>query len=129
FRDDVEEKLKQKLPLYEIQKGKQAIGNKYSKLWIYKKEWKESGFKFGIEPFSGRGHKNGYLFVGLYNKNPILNNIPEKNILSVWWKQTQPILTEDENKIKFQDVFTMKILAKADSEEYLRLLDNVVETT
>ena len=129
FRKDVEEDLKQKLPLYEIQKGKQSIGNKYSKLWIYRKEWKESGFKFGIEPFSGRGHGNGYLFVGLYNKNEILNNIPEKNMLSLWWKQTQPILTEDGNKIKFQDVYTLKILAKGDSEEYKKLLDKVVGTT
>lgn len=129
FRNDVEEKLKQKLPFYEIQKGKQAIGNKYSKLWIHKKEWKESGFKFGIEPFSGRGHGNGYLFVGLYNKNKNLNNLPEKHRLSAWWKQTQPILTEDGNRIKFQDVFTLKILAEADSEQYSRLLNNVVKTT
>lgn len=129
FRNDVEEKLKQELPLYEIQKGKQAIGNKYSKLWIYKNDWKESGFKFGIEPFSGKGHENGYLFVGLYNKNLNLNNIPDKHRLSAWWKQTQPIVTEDGNRIKFQDVYTLKILAEADSEEYSELLHNVVGTT
>ena len=128
FRKDVEKGLKEKLPLYEIEKGKKPIGNKYSKLWIYKKEWKESGFKFGIEPFSGRGHGNGYLFVGLYNKNESLNNISEKHRLSAWWKQTQPILTEDGNRIKFQDVYTLKILARADSEDYLILLNKVVGT-
>ena len=129
FRKDVEEKLKKELPGFEIENGKQAIGNKYSKLWIYKKEWKESGFKFGIEPFSGRGHRNGCLFVGLYNKNEDLNNIPDKHRLSAWWKQTQPILTEDGNKIRFQDVYSLKILAGGDIKKYKSLLIAVVGTT
>jgi hypothetical protein len=129
FRKDVENRLRQELPGFQIEYGKQAIGNKYSKLWIFKKEWKDSGFKFGIEPFSGRGHGNGYLFVGLYNKNETLNNIPPKNKLSVWWKQTQPIVTKDGNKVKFQDVFTLKILAKEGGEEYATLLEKVVGTT
>ncbi|MCC8360654.1 PDDEXK-like family protein [Salinimicrobium sediminilitoris] len=127
FRKDVEERLRQELSGFEIEYGKQAIGNKYSKLWIFRKEWRDSGLRFGIEPFSGKGHGNGYLFVGLFNKHDskIIDHIPDNKRLSRWWKHTQPLLTNDENRIKLRDVFSLQKLSKPESSEYKELVDLV----
>ena len=130
FREDVEERLKKELPDYEIQKGKHVV-NKYSKLWIYKKEWKKDGFKFGLEPFSGKGHGNGFLFIGLFDKNNLdfIKAIPEEKKLNYWWRHTRTIYSEAENEIKFQDLYWLKKLAKPKSEEYFNLLTTVVQAT
>ena len=130
FREDVEERLKQELPDYEIQKSKR-VDNKYSKLWIYKDEWKKDGFKYGLEPFSGKGHGNGFLFIGLFDKNNLdfIKEIPEEKKLNNWWRHTRTIYTEDKNEIKFQDLYSLEKLARPESEEYSNLINRIVEVT
>ena len=130
FRKDIEDQLQKELSGYEVHRDEQ-VESKYSKLWIFRKEWKEQGFKFGLEPFSGKGHGNGYLFVGLFDKNnlEIIKDIPEEGRLNNWWKHTRPISTEAGNEIKMQDLYTLNILANPERSNYLALLNRVIKKT
>lgn len=128
FRKNVKKNLEEQLgPEFEVKLGKD-IDKLYSKLWIQPLAWKALGLRFGIEPFSGKGNLNGELFVGLFNKSDseILMKLPAENKLNNVWHHTRPILTDDGNNIKLNDLFSLEKLAKGEGPEYDNLLETVV---
>lgn len=69
FRIDVYNELTKKLKdKYVIVKGYDT-SKLYSQIWIKPKDTLESYLYFGIESFSGEGHFNGQLFVGIRNND------------------------------------------------------------
>ncbi|MGB7841292.1 MAG: PD-(D/E)XK nuclease family protein [Salinimicrobium sp.] len=129
FRDDVKEKIEKSLGSanYTLEKGLPVSAN-YSQLWVNINSVDKEQFKFGIESFSGRGHDNGDMFVGLIDKvaSPLLKDLESENEKNKWWRHTRQIRTEDGNVINLHHMYTLKILAKPDSKEYQNLLDQVV---
>ncbi|OBX26821.1 PD-(D/E)XK nuclease superfamily protein [Gelidibacter algens] len=100
------------------------VYEKYSQLWIHFKSEPSPQFLFGVEPFSGAGHKEGKMFIGLYNSgnSTLLKDLEEENKLSNKWKQVRYILTKDRNSISFSDNFTIDKLAnQSDNKEYVNL--------
>ncbi len=101
LRDNFRKSLKAELEKhlckekYTIKNGS-PVKNKFSQLWIHINNSPSPEFLFGVESFSGTGHKNGVMFVGLYDKNnsPLIAAIPEENRLNEGWKQVRYIKTD-----------------------------------
>jgi hypothetical protein len=128
FRKDIEIRLKEELEgRYKIQNEKN-IAAKFSKISITKKEWSGSNLLFGLEPFSGAGNGDGYIFIGLLDRKnrQELAGIPDEKKINNWWKQTRPILTKAGNKIKLQDLFSLRKITARESAGYKELVDLVV---
>lgn len=129
FREDVKKKLEDLLDPnnYTLEKGSAVTAN-FSQLWININSVDKEDFKFGIESFSGRGHDNGDIFIGLIDKvaSPVLKEIPSENEKNQWWRFTRQLRTEDGNAINLHHVYTLKILARPESKEYEKLLNRVV---
>ena len=67
FRKDLKKKLEIDLSVnYNLVLGDIPKSNKISQLWIHLKS--NPDFLFGVESFSGHGHKDGSMFVGLVPK-------------------------------------------------------------
>lgn len=67
IRQKVIAKLKVKLKdKYIVEAGKTAQ-NVYSQIWVSSTESIDSTIFFGIESFSGKGHFDGHLFIGIFN--------------------------------------------------------------
>ena len=130
FRDEVKRKLEDKLDPenYTLEFGL-PVNKDYSQLWINFNSVDKDEFKFGIESFSGRGHDNGDMFVGLIDKvaSPLLKDLSAENEKNKWWRFTRQVRTEDGNPINLHHIYTLKILARTESKEYQKLLNRVVD--
>ncbi|MBE7639563.1 hypothetical protein GUB10_04380 [Salegentibacter sp. BLCTC] len=132
FRNDVKKALENHLDTnnYSLEKGSAVTAN-ISQLWIIINSVDKEEFKFGIESFSGSGHNNGDMFIGLFDKvaSPVLKDIPSENEKNQWWRFTRQLRTEDGNPINLHHIYTLKILARPESNEYQELLNRVVKTS
>ncbi len=106
--------------------------NKISQLWIHLKS--NPDFLFGVESFSGHGHKDGSMFVGLVPKgnydSKYLMTLPEENKLNNGWRQVRFLKTEDLNPINLSHNYTIKILnnkGKENQSSYKELLNTCYE--
>lgn len=133
FRKDLTVKLESGLgESYFLDIGGPTKSNKISQLWIHLKS--NPDFIFGIESFSGFGHKEGNMFVGLISKpgklSETLMNLPEENKISDWWRQVRVLKTEDLNPINLAHSYTIKILnnkGKENQSSYKKLLNTCYE--
>ncbi|MGJ8594132.1 MAG: PD-(D/E)XK nuclease family protein [Aquaticitalea sp.] len=130
FRDDLKVALEThfKEGPYDIRYDKK-VENKYSQLWIHFKSNPQPQILFGIEPFSGQGHKDGHLFIGLYDKerSPFLKDVKEENKLSEQWRHVRYFKTDKGNPINFSHDYTIKKLADKDGyKDYLQLISNTI---
>ena len=133
FRKDLKIKLESSLgESYFLDIGGPTKSNKISQLWIHLKS--NPDFIFGIESFSGFGHKDGNLFVGLISKSgefsKTLMSLPEENKISDWWRQVRVLKTEDLNPINLAHSYTIKILnnkGKENQSSYKKLLNTCYE--
>ncbi|QOD60676.1 PD-(D/E)XK nuclease family protein [Polaribacter haliotis] len=133
FRKDLKVKLEDGLgESYFLDIGGPTKSNKISQLWIHLKS--NPDFIFGIESFSGFGHKEGNMFVGLISKpgklSETLMNLPEENKISDWWRQVRVLKTEDLNPINLAHSYTIKILnnkGKENQSSYKKLLNTCYE--
>jgi hypothetical protein len=101
-----------------------SIENKFAQLWISLLKKPEPEFFIGIESFTGKGHLDGGLFVGIFNANnskPIADLDDENKINSIW-RQVVPIKSEAGNAINLSDDYWIKVLSNQDSDEYIKVL-------
>ena len=130
FRKDVKMFLESKIDLekYSLDYGL-SVTKEYSQIWININNLNNNEIKFGVESFSGRGHGNGDMFVGLFDKNTseVLKDIPSENQKNIMSRQTRPLQTKVGNDINLSDIYTLKILANPLSEDYRNLVNVVVE--
>jgi hypothetical protein len=125
FRNDIIHFLEERLnkEYYSVEEGK-SVDKKISQLWIRLKSNPKPYFLFGVESFSGTGHENGDMFVGLIsvNDSPIVNALPDENPISQAWRQVRFIKTKENNNINLGHNYTMKILHNKESTAYATLL-------
>jgi len=130
FRNDLHTYLKERLDpeKYSVENGL-PVTNKYSQLWVYINNFDKEEIKFGVESFSGKGHDNGDMFVGLLDmkESEILKDIDPENKKNEYWRFTRNILTKDGNRINLQHTYSIKILSKPESEKYKKMVENVGE--
>jgi hypothetical protein len=133
FRKDLKKKLEIDLSVnYNLVLGDIPKSNKISQLWIHLKS--NPDFLFGVESFSGHGHKDGSMFVGLVPKgnydSKYLMTLPEENKLNNGWRQVRFLKTEDLNPINLSHNYTIKILnnkGKENQSSYKELLNTCYE--
>lgn len=115
FRNRVWEILQKNLPEFEI--TKQPITKKYSNLWFYSKNFQTyKDVWFGAETFSGNGHKDGLLFVGIFDKHNVLSNQEEFMPISKQWIHHQSIYFENK-EIHTSDTNFLNIISKPENLE------------
>jgi hypothetical protein len=129
FRKTLKHELSESLDniMYSVELG-DDIHCKFSQIWIACKSPIEGqkDVSFGVESFSGRGNQNGNLFVGLFNddKSKIGDKLEDKNVINKWWRQTEPLVSEDNNPVNLANFYWLKVISKPESKEYKELLDN-----
>ncbi|QDO95299.1 hypothetical protein FNB79_15410 [Formosa sediminum] len=121
FRDQLAVNLKNKLNNYKIA-NKRKVDQKSAALMLCENDFHSERLCFGIEGFSGIGHRDGVLFVGIYDKNEVLNLDTDFNKLTGCWPHITE-LTFDEKKIYLSD---FKFLQSLNDEEKLNeIVENV----
>lgn len=128
FRSDVREYLINHIDSskYTVENGL-PVSDNYSQLWVIINNIDKEDFKFGIESFSGKGHDNGDMFVGLIDikKSDILKDIQTENEKNAHWRFTRPIRTKDGNIINLHHMFSLKIISNSESAKYKEMVLNV----
>ncbi|MFT4806382.1 MAG: hypothetical protein ACI9YE_003616 [Psychroserpens sp.] len=74
------------------------ITNPYAQIWYNNGSDK---FSYGVESFSGQGHLNGAMFVGVYVKNIV--DLPASIEKKSGWHSKEPILNEEGKEINFSN--------------------------
>ena len=64
-----------------------ATSKRFSQIWFKPINTKGKTLQFGVESFSGRGHRNGSLFVGIFSSGLDVDDFVEENGFSKdgWW--------------------------------------------
>jgi len=128
FRKDLKLFLISQLDLdkYTVENGL-AVTNKYSQLWICINNFDKEEMKFGVESFSGKGHDDGDMFVGLIDmkKSEVLKDLEVENKKNAYWRFTRPLFTVDGNKINLHHMFSIKIISNSENTQYLKMVENV----
>jgi len=128
FRNDVSSFLNEHLDLdkYTVERGL-PVTNKYSQLWVCINNFDKEEIKFGVESFSGKGHDNGDMFVGIIDmkKSEVLKGLEVENEKNEYWRFTHYILTKDGNKINLHHMYSLKIISDSESKQYLKMVENV----
>ncbi|WP_425075727.1 PD-(D/E)XK nuclease family protein [Psychroserpens sp. S379A] len=121
FRDKVLEDLKSKLTDFHITNNN--INNKHSHIWfhntkpkMFEKVW------FVIESFSGKGHKDSLLFIGIFDDK---NNLSTQDYflpVTKNWVHHQP-LRYNNKEIRLNDVSFLKLLN--DKDELIKITNSI----
>lgn len=132
FRTDLIRALEKRLvdKSYTISTDKHVY-NKYSRLWIDFKGNPKNEIRFSVQPFSGVGHREGNMFVGLYDLNNILsiNTISKDELLNEKWKKVRYLVENKSKQINFNDSAVITKLADRKSNKiYLDLfVDQIIK--
>jgi hypothetical protein len=110
IRIKVMENLKNKIDDdFDVVAGK-PTSNIYSQIWIKIKKYKETKLQFGIESFSGKGWREGDVFIGLFNNNNSKEKHPfslekanENSNISTWWIDQKYIGDFESYKVNFSN--------------------------
>ncbi|WP_162426113.1 PDDEXK-like family protein [Pontibacter pudoricolor] len=110
LRQSVFEKLKGRLITnYSIVEGWDA-NNRFSQIWIKLKGVDNKMF-FGLESFSGQGHKGGNLFIGVYVMNGKKNEYTAKNErFTNTWYNVKELPNYDGCALNFSNADTLQNL-------------------
>ncbi len=135
FREDIKSGLKCELNTteYRVTEGKN-VSYAYSQLWIEFVKDPNSKYKYGIASFSGEGHDNGNMFVGLLGelKSQYLLELPESNRLNDAWRHTKSIMIDndgDPKHINLKDFETLRVIADSEETTYKNLVRHIVNET
>lgn len=94
---------------FKIYLGK-PTSNVYSQVWLLLLDYQDSKLQFGIESFSGKGWRDGDVFIGLFNntngkeKHPYSNEKKYENSnSSIWWIDQKYIGDFESYKVNFSN--------------------------
>lgn len=82
----------------------------YSQIWLRSKELDKKGALLGLESFSGKGHNNGRIFVGIFDRKNSYDALKDGDYrLSNYWTLINDIKTPENN---FLNLSSTNILEK-----------------
>jgi hypothetical protein len=125
FRNKIVEFLKLETKEYSISKKKE-VSAQYASIWFNsevsatKKTW------FAAESFSGNGHADGVLFVGVFSKNKAITLGKEYNSLNKAWIHHQVLKYENEDVNLSESSFLQKISTKEQLEVVAKEVTNQI---
>lgn len=123
FRDKILENLKTKLIDFTFTSN--GANNNNSNIWFYNEALKGiDSVWFAAESFSGKGHKDGLLFVGIFDKH---GKVPHQdNFLPVnkHWIHHQPLMYNN-SEINLSNISFLKLVN--DPDEIIKITDSVTE--
>ena|SRR5690554_1300341 len=101
--------------------------NTYSSIWIDSTTLNQKGALVGLESFSGKGHHNGRLFVGILDKKNAYNDLAAGDTrLNIHWPVMREIKTSAGNPLNLSSTTTLEKL-NAESEYFEDMVKAVVE--
>ncbi|MEZ4802054.1 MAG: PD-(D/E)XK nuclease family protein [Gelidibacter sp.] len=101
--------------------------NQNSQIWIDTLEFRKRDIRFGIESFSGKGNNDGRLFVGIFNKQKICDNILSGDRrLNIYWPVIREIKTTKNNYLNLSSSKILEDLNK-EADYFIEMVDTVVE--
>lgn len=101
--------------------------NTYSSIWIDSATLNQKGARVGLESFSGKGHNNGRLFVGILDKNNTYNDLAAGDArLNIHWPVMREIKTSAGNPLNLSSTTTLEKL-NSESEYFEDMVKAVVE--
>jgi hypothetical protein len=115
FRNRVLMILQETLPGFKI--TKQHINKKHSNIWFFNKELEvNKKVWFGVESFSGNGHKSGLLFIGIFDEHNNIFQRKEFIPISKQWIHHQPIYYNNKEINTSQTTF-LNLISKTENLE------------
>lgn len=102
FRDQVFEAIKPKITTFGLEKRKNVSKN-CSNIWFFNAQSNAIKSWFGVESFSGIGHLDGALFVGIYSDKGSLSLSEDYNQLNKGWVHHQ-VLRYDNKDINLSEI-------------------------
>lgn len=115
FRDSVFNLLTQKTKDYTI--TKKSIKSKHSYIWFSSTKSNTKKVWFAVESFSGSGHKDGLLFVGIFDKTGMLKSDTNYMPVSKTWVHHKPLTFNDVEISLSDNAFLTAINTKENLEE------------
>ncbi|WP_266203373.1 PDDEXK-like family protein [Pontibacter kalidii] len=125
-RRSVLEKLKERFGATLTMAAGRDINDRYSQIWIKLKGMEKRKMFFGLESFSGQGHKGGVLFIGVYNNSNKKNEYTEKSErFTSNWYNLKELPNYDGYVLNFGNPDTLQKL-HADASFKENLVDHIV---
>lgn len=130
FRDSVFNLLTEKAKDYSI--TKKAITSKHSYIWFSSAKSNAKKVWFAVESFSGSGHKDGLLFVGIFDQTGVLESDINYIPVTKMWIHHKP-LTFNDVEIKLSDnsflttIKTKEMLEKVSQDVAQQIIDFINE--
>lgn len=97
----------------------------YSQIWMNSEALSKKGVLIGLESFSGRGHNNGQIFIGVFDKSKRYDAIRDGDYrLSSFWPLISDIKTTDNTPLNLSSTSTLEKLIS--NSKYLEEMVNAV---
>lgn len=88
------------------------INYNHSQIWLESKTLEKRGIKFGIESFSGRGHKNGRIFIGIFDSKNSYNSLRDGDYrINKYWPIVSDINTPGNNPLNLSSTKILENLS------------------
>ncbi len=101
--------------------------NGIAQIYVELKNYKTEGLQFIIESFSGFGHHNGALFIGVYDHTSQRHDYPKSGDidgLDTLYFKSAMFITYNDERIHLEDAAFLKHLVDADSKSYKDLVND-----
>jgi len=121
FREELKNILQKQFSSFQLE-TRLPIHQHYSSLWFRSELLNKKRIWFGVESFSGKGHLDGNLFVGMYDDANFIENTEKLNSLNEKWVHYQ-LLTYKNNPVNLTAPTFLKTLAT--KEELSIVAENI----
>lgn len=132
FRKDVVVKLNEKLDsnLFNLAYPNKVSNKAIAQIFVELKKLKHTHFQFLIESFSGYGHHNGDIFIGILDHSGEQNTFPIQGEIegfeTKWWKNIKFILINKE-RVNLEDNTFLNYLIDPQSDKYQTIVNHFAE--
>jgi hypothetical protein len=105
------------------------VDKKYSQVWIDSMGIKDPQLRIGIEPFSGKGHHDGHLYIGIFDRKGEESefHLNDENNFTDVWLVAQYLRDAENNLINLNDPAFLKKVSDIDSEDFQKILKLLVK--
>lgn len=107
------------------------VDRKYSQIWIDIKGVKNPQLRFGIEPFSGVGHHDGNMFVGIYDREGAKSDfqLEEMDYFTDIWIVANYLKDPHNNLIRIKEPSFLKRVHNPESKDYQEIISTLIDQT